>query len=153
MKSHLSKIKGIVLVCLVCASAPLLADQGPNDDANPPALKRTATAATATATATAGSTYTYTTCYFMDGSTVNWHWGLNDKNGWFNLTGDWVTTQFTKLTKFKTSEVYDKIFNSCVQTQAYYKIKGNLFAIFAADYNGGSNFPILLGGGELFPVY
>lgn len=126
------------------------AGSGPGDSDSPPPMAN-AVAMTAEATDSDSSN---TACYFNNNGSVTWQWGLKSDNGWYSFTGQWVTTPYTKLQKFSTTTTsYDSIYQSCVNSQKYYKVDGQLFAIFAATSGAGSNYPILVGGGDVFPSY
>lgn len=151
MKVNFAKAKLLSATMLLAASTSAFSGYGPGDSTSPPPIAR---AAAATATA---ETYTYTTCYFIDNKDnkdiITWNWGLKSDNGWYRLTGHWVKTPYTKVEKFSTATTYDSIYQSCMNSQKYYKVGGQLFAIFAADSGSGHNYPILVGGGDLFPNY
>jgi hypothetical protein len=96
----------------------------------------------------------YTTCYFNNNGSITYKWGLTPSSSWYTFTGTWVKTPYTKLDKFKTTVAYQEIYDSCVNSKSYYSVSGELFAIFAAGgWSTDANYPILLGGGELFPEY
>ncbi len=150
MKACLAKGRVLPAALLLAASTAALAGSGPGDSASPPPMaKAAAVAATAT-----DSDSSNTACYFNNNGSISWQWGLKSDNGWYSFTGQWVTTPYTKVQKFSTTTTtYDSIYQSCANSQKYYKVDGQLFAIFAATSGAGSNYPILVGGGDLFPNY
>ncbi len=97
--------------------------------------------------------YSYAACYFNDNGKVAWRWGLTPSNDYFSFGGEWKKTPYTKLEKFVSSTPYPAISAACAQAQSYYGQPGTLFAVFAATKNIGSNYPIVMGGNELFPLY
>lgn len=141
----MNNFKPIIGMCLLSGSAPLFAESGPEYEESPPASVQS--------TASTASSSSSTACYFNDNGSITWKWGLTSTNAWYYFSGDWVTTDHTKIEKFSTTVSYDEIYQSCMSSQAYYSVPGNLFAIFAATSGIGKNYPILLGGGELFPQY
>lgn len=145
MKAFSSFLKIISCVFLLSSSIPAMADPGPKDSKNPPAFH------SSTTSIASGSESSNTACYFNDNGNISWHWGLAPNNSWYSFPGSWITTPYTKIQKFKTSTSYNEIYQSCEQSQKYYKFNGNLFAIFAATSGTGNNYPILLGGAELYP--
>lgn len=141
----MSNFKIIIWVYLLSVSASLFAESGPEDSESPPDLLQPMASTTSGSSSTA--------CYFNDNGSIRWTWGLTSSDAWYYFSGDWVTTGYTKIQKFSTSVSYTDIYQSCMNSKMYYKVSGNLFAIFAATSSSGSNYPILLGGGELFPQY
>ena len=113
-------------------------------DKSPPALK-----------AAADSNSSYIACYFAKGSEVKWQWGLNTDSSYYQVSGTWFTTPYTKLQKFNAGSVtQSSLQTACTNAQTYYGLLGyNLFAFFAATSNTGSNYPIISNGVELFPMY
>ena len=92
-------------------------------------------------------------CYFKNASgSVTWQWGLTPANKWYELTGTWFTTAYTKLQKFSTGTTTGPLNDACAQSLSYYKLTGySLFAYFAAAKAAGYNYPIISCGVELFP--
>lgn len=152
MKSTCNALKPFAV--MVLASHALAFAQSvpssPQGSDKPPALAR---ALAAVGNASSGSSTSNTACYFIDKGSVQWKWGLKSNNGWYEFSGDWITTTYTKIEKFKTTVGYDEIYKSCENSKKYYGVTGDLFAIFAATSGAGSNYPIVVGGGELFPLY
>ena len=141
----------VVSVAMLLAFANVaLAGSGPGDsDSPPPMMKAAAKAGTS-----AESDSSNTACYFTDNGSITWKWGLNSDNSWYSFAGQWLQTPYTKVEKFSTTSTsYDAIYQSCVNSQKYYGVGGQLFASFAATSGVGSNYPILVGGGDLFPNY
>lgn len=135
----------MALSCLLRTELSESQTRGPKDKASPPELKRSTGA---------GASSSYTTCYFRDSKgSISWEWGLKSDNGWYSMSGNWITTSLTKIQKFETTDSYESIYASCENSKKYYKVSGDLFAIFAATSGAGSNYPILVGGGELFSQY
>ena len=135
----------VVLSCLLTAKSFQSKNRGPAVSANPPELPKGAASSPDS---------TYTACYFRDSNgKVSWQWGLKSDNQWYSLSGQWIKTEFTKLEKFETTESYASIYDSCENSKNYYKVSADLFAIFAANKGAGYNYPIVVGGGELFPLY
>lgn len=92
-------------------------------------------------------------CYFKraDGN-VTWQWGLAPGNQWYQLTGSWLTTPYTKLQKLFTDTSTGPLNDACARSKTYYKLKDyTLIAYFAADKSAGYNYPIVSCGVELFP--
>jgi hypothetical protein len=139
-------LRTVIWVSSLSASGMLLAEPGPKESAAPPAIARSRMTAV-------GADTSNTACYFKDGTNITWKWGLTSTNAWYSFSGNWIKTEYTKVEKFKTTVSYNDVYSSCSNSQSYYKVKGNLFAIFAATSNVGSNYTILLGGGDLFPDY
>lgn len=92
------------------------------------------------------------TCYFKNGARP-WEWGLTPNNQYYTFSGDWKTTQYTKLQKFFTSVDQGQLTTACSQADAYYQNGGSLVAYFSASKSGGYNYPIVLGDTELYPGY
>lgn len=99
----------------------------------------------------AGPNTSYVACYFGDPASPTWKWALKSDNAWFSITGYWATTPQTKLQKFFTSTTHAEILQACGNAKAYYKLKDNLFAAFAATSSTGSNYPLVSNGVELYP--
>lgn len=143
------KLAGLSFAVAMAASAPVLAATGPANSKNPPtiAIKEKAEA---------GSGSSYAACYFKlaDGN-VKYYWGLSADNSWYSFSGDWIKTPHTKLEKFAAaSDVTDENLKAaCQRSKEYYKVNGDMLAIFAAAKSGGYNYPILLGDRELYPRY
>jgi len=159
MKVSLAKanLLSAMMLLLACTSAYCdsgaddsgSGNSGPGNSTNPPPISRSTEAMNM-----AESDSSNTACYFNDDGSISWKWGLKSDNGWYSFTGQWVTTPYTKLTKFSTTTTtYESIYNSCVNSKKYYDVDGELFAIFAATSGIGKNYSILLGGGDLFPNY
>ena len=102
------------------------------------------------------ATTTSLACYFSKADhsvRSTWQWGLSPGNQWYQLTGSWETTPYTKLTKFFTDKPTAELNEACKRSKNYYKLHGyDMFAYFAADSNIGYNYPIVSGGVELFPA-
>jgi len=102
----------------------------------------------------AASGTSYVACYFRKpDNSVAWQWGLTNNNAYFQFVGTWADTPYTKLKKFSSTALYEDLCAACAAAKTYYKQEGEVFAMFAATTNAGSNYPILLGGNELFPIY
>lgn len=101
-----------------------------------------------------GTTTTSLACYVQNGSKVTWQWGLNDDNSYYALSGYWITTPHTRLTKFVTDTSEDEMVAAANNAIKYYNLAGyTLLAIFAADKSAGYNYPIIVGEDELYPTY
>ena len=98
----------------------------------------------------AGITSTYTACYFSNGSTETWKWGLAPDDSWYEMSGTWEEKQHTGTTYFRPSTATEQaIIQSCQQSQAYYGLGGQqLIAVYAADSAVGNNYEIRLGSGD-----
>ena len=95
----------------------------------------------------------YIACYFNNNGSVTWQWGLNSDNSYYTFNGDWKTTPQTKIEKFFSLEPYSNLCAACANAKKYYKVSGDLFGIFAATKNAGYNYPIVLNGIEVSPMY
>lgn len=96
----------------------------------------------------------YVACYFRkDDGSISWQWGLTGTNAYYSFTGEWKKTAHTKITKFFSSVDYSSLCDACTNAKSYYKESGTVFAMFAATTNAGSNFPIILGGNEISPLF
>ena len=150
MKAFQASTKRLSVAMLLVVAQTTLAGAGPADSDSPPPIAKAA----AMAAGAADSESSNTACYFNNNGSITWQWGLKSDNGWYSFTGQWITTAYTKVEKFSTTTTtYDSIYQSCVNSQKYYKVGGQLFAIFAATSGVGNNYPILVGGGDLFPNY
>ena len=92
-------------------------------------------------------------CYFNDRATITWQWGLNENNSWYEVSGDWKKTEYTKVTKFFSKTTPAAAKTACANAKKYYKEKGRLLAIFAATSTVGHNYPLVLNGTEVYPDY
>ncbi|MFK8182050.1 MAG: hypothetical protein AB8B99_01660 [Phormidesmis sp.] len=101
-------------------------------------------------TQAASITSTYTACYFSNGSTETWKWGLAPDDGWYEMSGTWEERQHTGTTYFRPSTATQAaIVQSCRQSQAYYGLTGQrLIAVYAADSAVGRNYEIRLNSGS-----
>ena len=138
-------LKSIIWMYLLCVSAPLLAEPGPENSESPLASLQSAVSGTPTLSSI--------TCYFNNKGEITWRWGLKSNYAYYYITGDWMKTKYTKLEKFNTSASFDDIHLACMNAKVYYKESGELFAIFTAKNRIGYNYTILPGGNELFPEY
>ena len=93
--------------------------------------------------------YSYVACYF--GS--NWNWGLAPDNKYYSMAGEWKTLNFTKVQVFVTSTSQSDIQAACARSKAYYNIKDNFTAGYAATQSAGYNYIILSNGACLYPNY
>lgn len=135
--------QAILIASLLGSTSLAQAEPGPANAAQPAQLSMAAEL-----------TDSYTTCYFNNNGSITWKWGLTASNGWYKFKGTWIKTKYTNgINKFSTTTSYSEIYQSCVNSQAYYNVSGNLFAIFTALSNTGDNYPIVVGGGELYPLY
>jgi hypothetical protein len=101
-----------------------------------------------------GTTTTSVSCYVSNGSNATWQWALNDDSSWFELTGYWITTPYSKLTKFVTDTSLDDLLTAANKAISYYNLTGYaVVALFAADKSAGYNYPIIVGSAELYPTY
>ena len=108
----------------------------------------------APASAVPTGTTTSLACYVQKGSDVTWHWGLNSDNSYYVLSGKWIATPYTGLTKFVTNASQAELVAAANNAIAYYKLAGyTLQSLFAADSGAGYNYPIVAGGTELYPKY
>lgn len=92
-------------------------------------------------------------CYFRDGNgNVTWQWGLTSYSAYYSFAGDWVETPFTKVMKFSSTTPYEELCAACNNAKIYYRISDSfhLYAFFASTSGWGRNYPIVLGGNELF---
>jgi hypothetical protein len=95
-----------------------------------------------------------TSCYFRDAEgRTTWELGLNADNTTYRFKGDWVVTPQTKVEKFETTELYHNLYDSCIRAQTYHNARGALVAIFAAANSLSLDYPIVLNGEELFPLF
>jgi len=92
-------------------------------------------------------------CYFDDRATITWRWGLKENNSWYEVSGDWKKTEYTKATKFFSKTKPAAVKAACVKAKKYYKENGQLLAIFAATSSVGHNYPMVLNGTEVYPDY
>lgn len=94
-------------------------------------------------------------CYFRNtAGNVTWKWGLAPGNQWYQLSGDWQTTPYSKLQKFFTSTTTGPMNDACSRSKAYYSLTDySVIAYFAADSSAGYNYPIVSCGVELYPQY
>ncbi|WP_205525544.1 hypothetical protein [Pyxidicoccus trucidator] len=81
---------------------------------------------------------------------MTWYWGLTSNFGYYSFSGDWVQTPYTNVLKFRSTTPYSELCAACNNAKAYYGVPGNLYAFFASTSGWGSNYPIVLGGNELF---
>ncbi len=101
-----------------------------------------------------GTTTTSLACYVRNGSNVTWQWGFNGDNSYFELTGYWIKTAHTGLTKFVTDTDEAELLAAAEKAIEYYKLTGyTVLALFAADKTAGYNYPIIVGDAELYPSY
>ena len=99
-------------------------------------------------------TTTSLACYLQKGSDVTWQWGLNSNNSYYVLSGAWITTPYTGLTKFVTSASRSELIAAANKSIGYYNRTGyTLQSMFASDGAGSYNYPIVIGGTELYPKY
>jgi hypothetical protein len=97
-------------------------------------------------------TTTSLACYLQKGSDVTWQWGLNSNNSYYVLSGAWITTPFTGLTKFVTGVSVSELMAAATKSIGYYGHTGyTVQSLFASD--GGYNYPIIASGTELYPKY
>lgn len=94
-------------------------------------------------------------CYFRNAAgDTTWKWGLAPGNQWYQLSGNWQTTPYSKLQKFFTPTSTGPMNDACSRSKAYYSLAGyDVFAYFAADSSAGYNYPIVSCGVELYPQY
>ncbi|MEO5627026.1 MAG: hypothetical protein ABIQ70_13550, partial [Dokdonella sp.] len=94
-------------------------------------------------------------CYFQKGSDTTWYWGLTSDSAWFQMSGNWQKTPYTKLEKFFSSASQSDMTSACSNSSTYYGLVGYTFvAGFAAQKAAGYNYPIVIGGNtELWPQY
>ncbi|QND85770.1 hypothetical protein [Chromobacterium vaccinii] len=140
--TRLSKtIKAALLFSLATFAGLSAAASGPNDQTAP--------------SQAAGSDVSYVACYFNNNNNVTWKWGLTPANDWYSFSGAWFKTPYTKLEKFRAnSATHSDLRDACENAKKYYKVQGELFALFAATSSTGSNYPILLANNvELYPQY
>jgi hypothetical protein len=93
--------------------------------------------------------YSYVACYFGG----NWNWGLAPDNKYYSMAGEWKTLNFTKVQVFVTSTSQSDIQAACARSKAYYNIKDNFTAGYAATQSAGYNYIILSNGACLYPNY
>ena len=142
-------VAGAAIVLCSCAAQPRPLESSAAQSVEAPAQPEAAAAAAAAAAATSN-----VACYFRkDDGTVSWQWGLTGSNAYFSFQGQWRKTDHTKIQKFFSTAEYSDICDACKYAQAYYKETGNLFAIFAATSGAGYNYPVVLGGNEISPLY
>ncbi len=100
-----------------------------------------------------GTTTTSLACYLRKDSSVTWQWGLKDDDSWYELSGYWITTPHTKLTKFVTNTDQAELQAAAQKAIDHHRMAGySVLAMFAADRSLGFNYPIVLGDAELFPT-
>lgn len=94
-------------------------------------------------------------CYFRNaGGDVVWKWGLAPGNQWYQLSGTWEKTAYTKLQKFFTTTTTGPMNDACSRAKTYYSLTGyDMFGYFAADSSAGYSYPIVSCGVELYPQY
>ena len=94
-------------------------------------------------------------CYFNNGKAITWRWGLTtaNKESFYSFPGEWKKTEYTKQKKFFSPVSYAAVFDSCTNAKKFYKEEGAVFAMFAAVSDTGANYPIVLGGTELYPNF
>lgn len=100
------------------------------------------------------ATTSYASCYFRTSSgSTTWQWALTVTDAYYTFPGDWITTPHTGIEKFKTTTSYEDLYDACQYSKIYYGVNGTLYSIFAATSSIGYNYPIVVGGAELFPLY
>lgn len=100
------------------------------------------------------NTSTYTACYFEKEGHTTWHWGLDSRFNWYNLSGKWVQNHQTKNYKFETNTSESNILESCKSSQHYYqKLDYKFIGVYAADSGAGKNYPIYVNGKNISPEY
>ena len=93
-------------------------------------------------------------CYFNNGTSKTWHWGLTSSNAWYSISGEWKTTAYTAHEKFFSNAAsLADICAACENSKKYYKETGEVFAIFAATSGLGKNYPLVLKGVQVSPEY
>ena len=93
----------------------------------------------------AEETSTYATCYFRNGVSETWHWGLQPNDDWYEMAGTWETRRHLGTSYFSPSTATEaEILQSCRASQAYYEVSGDLIGVYSANSATGSNYEIRL---------
>lgn len=91
----------------------------------------------------AEETSTYATCYFRNGTSETWHWGLQPNNDWYEMAGTWETRRHLGTSYFNPSTATEAaILQSCRKSKDYYEEPGALIGVYAANSAAGNNYAI-----------